>query len=210
LKPTPQNNIPMRNDINVFAQKKDREAHINEVIGKVSRYYNHGEDFNAFSEEEQFFINVVGDAHRQMCDVENRANRNIVAKNLIATYKLSENDAYAMIRVASEVMLTLEYKDNGYLKHIMTIRIEKMMREAEKDKDFKSFIKLFDEYKALTGMNDEEAENLDAIFQQKLEFIPSKELLNQYFEEGMEDFDADMYVKKLEQKALNTLNGIAN
>lgn len=200
----------MKNGLNFFAEKKDQEAHENEIIAKVTRYIHHGEDFNAFTPDEQKFINMVGDAHRQMSDVANKANRQIVAKNLIHSHGLCETDAFRIIEVAKKVMLTMEYQDNGYLKLIMKERIEKMMNAAEKANDFKSFIKLFDEYKTLTGFNEPEAENLDAIFSQKLEFIPSKELLNQYFDEGLEDFDADKYIKKLEKNAFTKLNGTAD
>lgn len=195
----------MRHNIDIFHDAIDKEAHISEIIGKMNRFYAHGEDINAFSPKDQEFIKIVEVAHSMLIDFKNRGNKAIVAKKLIALYKIDNRDAYGYIKVASELFNVMEQSDPKYLRHMMIVRLEKLMEQCEADKDHKNFQKYYDRYIEITKINKEEERNeSEDLIHRKIEFIPNEQLLNTWHIDS-KDISEDL--KKLEIKAKKKLNG---
>jgi hypothetical protein len=128
-----------------------------------------------------------------------------VAKKLIALYSIDNRDAYGYIKVASELFNVMEQSDPKYLRHMMIVRLEKLMEQCEKEKDHKNFQKYYDRYIEITKINKEEERNeAEDLIHRKIEFIPNEQLLNTWHIDS-KDISEDL--KKLEIKAKKKLNG---
>lgn len=189
----------MRNNINLFHEAIDQEEHVAEIVGKMNRYYAHGESIEAFSSKDQEFIKMVEEAHSMLIDFKNRGNKALVAKKLIALHNINNRDAYAYIKVATELFNVMEQQEPKYLRYMMIVRLEKLMEQCEKNKDHKNFQKYYDRYVEITKINkEEERDESQILLERNITFMPSKELLEVWH---IEKKDIGEDLKKLESKA---------
>lgn len=173
----------MKRKLDLFADntREKKEDTLSYITGKISRYFKEDENTDVFDRDELLFIKVVQDAHALMTDMTHKANINEVSNTLSKMHNIDKQQCVLAIKVADNIFNTQTSAQKHYLKLMLIKSLENKMKKCEEEKDHKYWLKYYNEYIKLTGLDQAEAPDFNGMFETiNINFMPTPELLNSY------------------------------
>lgn len=177
----------------------DSEQDMPRTIAKINRWYSHGCADSALSPQDLKFIKVVEAAYHLIVEDKTISTLRAKISKIMSLYGItSRHQAQFILQVADALYNVERSHEKRMTKALHLEVLTRKMKECDEKGDHKNYIKYWQEYKELAGLNKEIEEDNKVIIK-AIQLATNPKLLEHY---EVEDADkTEQYIRQLERKA---------
>jgi hypothetical protein len=201
--------VKIKNNLVLFIEQSEKD--MLKLVGQLDRWYKHGCEDSALTEEQIQFLNAVESAHAMMLDISNLNNRTTIYNKIKALYDLtSTSQAAFIIQVADALFNTTRTQDKRYKREMIgTYLLSQINAATDKENpansDNKAIAKFTELYIQLYKLAEADDDNDNVFIEKVIQFTDNPEVIANYKANDAQKVLET--IQRLELRAKNNMNG---